>query len=176
MARTVPVIASESPGNFLTGALWNANVKALGDYETARPLFFGYQATAQSIPNNAWTSLTMDTTTLDIDGGHSNTVNPNRYTVQVAGTYLLLGSAAFATNSTGVRGVRMGLNGSVIRGSHMQQQATSAGIWSSSSWAVQACVVGDYLDTAGYQNIGSALNTFAGTDGAPCMAVYWLSK
>ncbi|MFD9564338.1 hypothetical protein [Streptomyces sp. NPDC059994] len=176
MARTVPVIASESPGNFLTGALWNANVKALGDFETARPLFNGYQSSAQSISNNTWTSLTIDTEELDPDGGHSTVTNTNRYTIQVAGTYLLLGMSAFAANVTSVRGCRLGLNGAVIRGSHVQQQTSSAGVWSGTSWAVQVCAVNDWVDVAGYQNSGGALNTFAGTDAASRLAVYWLSK
>lgn len=176
MARTMPVMASESPGNFLTGALWNANVKALGDFETLRPSFFGYQGTAQSISNNTWTSLTLDTEVLDGDGGHSTVTNTNRYTVQVAGVYLLLGASAFAANTTSVRGCRLGLNGTVIRGSHMQQQTSSAGVWSGSSWAVQTCAVNDWIDVAGYQNSGGALNTFAGTDAASCLGVYWISK
>ncbi|MBD0743609.1 hypothetical protein [Streptomyces sp. CBMA152] len=176
MARTVPVIAQEAPGNFLTGALWNANVKALGDYETLRPLFFGYQGSAQSISNNTWTSLTLDTEVLDGDGGHSTVTNTNRYTVQVAGTYLLLGVSAFVANTTSVRGVRMGLNGTVIRGSHIQQQTSSAGVWSGTSWAIQTCAVNDWVDVAGYQNSGGAINTFVGTDASSCMGVYWISR
>lgn len=175
MARTVPVSAQKSPGDFITGALWNAGPKALCDWATAQPVFAGYQATLQSVTSGTWTSLSIDTETLDSDGGHSNVTNTTRYTAQIAGTYLVLGFAAFASNATGVRGSRLALNGTAIRGSQTNVNTCSSSVWSSPCWAVTAMAVGDYVEVQGFQNSGGALNTNNGTDCTTSLAVFWLS-
>lgn len=182
MARTVPVIASESPGNFLTGALWNAAVKAMGDWLMGSsgngvPRFRGYQATSQSLADNTWTSLTMDTEVYDSDNGHSTTTNSSRYTVQVAGTYLITGSSAFTANATGNRAIRITVNGSPITGSFAKTLAATSGHSSGIIGAAQAvCIVGDYIEVQGLQTSGAALSTSTGSDVAPSMGVQWISS
>lgn len=175
MARTVPVSAQKSPGDYITGALWNAGPKALCDWTTAQPVFAGYQATLQSVTSGTWTSLSIDTETLDSDGGHSNVTNTTRYTAQIAGTYLVLGFAAFAANGTAVRGSRIALNGTAIRGTQTNVNTNTGSVWSSPCWAVQPLVVGDYVEVQGFQNSGGALNTYNGTDCTTSLAVFWLS-
>ncbi|MHB9861987.1 hypothetical protein [Streptomyces sp. YIM S03343] len=181
MARAVPVIASESPGSFLTGALWNANVKAMGDWLMGSagngvPRFRGYQATAQAIVNNTWTSATIDTEEYDSDNGHSTTTNSSRYTVQVPGTYAVFGSLGLVGNATGNRGVRITVNGVAIHGSFVKTatpDATgSAGLVTAGS---AVCAVGDYIEVQVHQNSGAALNTNAGGDVACSLTAQWIS-
>lgn len=176
MTRTVPVTSQQSPGNFITGALWNAGPKALGDYTLAQPVFQGYQATAQAITSGAWTGISIDTGVIDSDGGHSNVTNPSRYTCQVAGIYLVLGFADFVSNATGVRGSRIALNGTAIRGSQTNLTTTNGSVFAAPCWAVQRLIVGDYVEVQGFQNSGGNLNTANGTDATSQLAVFWLAS
>jgi hypothetical protein len=142
-------------------------------------LFHGYQATAQSIANNAFTSVNIDTTVIDTHGGHSNTTNPTRYTFQVPGWYRLEGMTVFASNSTGFRGAKFLKNGTTqvinsenVKGAISAFQTTTM----SSAW-VQA-VIGDYVELQAYQNSGASLSTSsAGSfEYVTCMRIQWISN
>jgi hypothetical protein len=175
------VIATEAPGNYLTAALWMAQTAAIGNWvlgsgSNGPPRFRGYASTAQSISDATWTALTIDTEVYDSDGGHSTTTNTSRYTVQVAGTYLITGTAAFAANATGNRAVRLAVNGTAIIGSFDKTLPATATHSSSRLSVAQAvCAVGDYIEVYGYQNSGAALNTSTGTDVAPSLSTQWFA-
>lgn len=181
MARSVPIIAAETPGAFLTGALWNANVKAAGDFlmgsaANGVPRFRGFQASAQSIANNTWTNLTIDSEVYDSDNGHSTTTNTSRYTVQVPGTYLVIGSVGYVANASANRAIRIAVTGSAVAGSFVK---TSPADTSGSTGLVTAChvvcVAGDYIEVMGNQNSGGALSTAVGSDVCPSLDVQWIS-
>lgn len=181
MARSVPTIATETPGNFLTGALWNANVKALGDFLSGSaangvPRFRGYQASAQSLADNTWTSLTIDTEVYDSDNGHSTTTSTSRYVVQVAGTYMVIAAVGFVANTSGNRAVRVAVNGASITGSFVKTTpATSTGSTGLVTACHVVCAAGDYIEAMGNQNSGSALSTVTGTDVCSALDVQWIS-
>ncbi|MBK3624903.1 hypothetical protein JHN59_08585 [Streptomyces sp. MBT49] len=181
MPRTVPAIASQSPGNFLTGALWNASVKAMGDWALGSgtnglPRFRGYATSAQALSDNTWTSLNLDTESYDSDNGHSTSTNTSRYVVQVAGTYLVVGSVGMAANATGNRSARLTVNGSSIPGTFVKTLAPtaahSAGLVTS---MIVSCIANDYIEVQGLQTSGAALNTSAGGDVAPSLSCIWLT-
>ncbi|MFI2078458.1 hypothetical protein [Streptomyces triculaminicus] len=176
MPRTVPTSASVTPGQFITGALWNAQVKALNDFTTAPPVFSGYQTTAQSISNATFTSFTLDTEVVDSDGGHSTSTNTSRYTATVAGTYLVVGTAGWNGNATGYRRCRITLNGAAVPGAAVGADATNSVLCGQ---CVTAIVVmngtTDYVEVQGQQSSGGALAAY-NADFAPSMRVYWLSR
>ncbi|MEV4438527.1 hypothetical protein AB0K09_05810 [Streptomyces sp. NPDC049577] len=176
MARTVPVMASETPGNYQTSALWNANVKALGDFTLGPPVFSGYQTTAQSIANATFTSFTLDTEVVDSDGGHSTVTNTSRYTATVPGTYLVVGTAGWNGSATGYRRCRITLNGGVVPGAAVGADAANAVLCGQ---CVTAIVVmngtTDYVEVQGAQSSGGALAAY-NQDFAPSLRVYWLSR
>lgn len=180
MVRAVPTIATETPGNYLTGALWTANVKAMGDWllgsgTNGVPRFRGYQSSVQSLSDNTWTPLTLDTEVFDSDNGHSTSTNTSRYVVQVAGTYQIGGHSAFAANATGNRAARITVNGTPIIGSFVKTLASTASHSSGVATSAQAvCAVGDYIEVMGLQSSGGALNTAAATDVACSMGVFWI--
>jgi len=168
----VPTPASVVPGNFLTAALWNANVYNGLTFTLNRPMFVGYQATAQAFANFTLTKLSIDTTSVDTYGGHSNTTNNSRYTAQVAGWYLVIGVVEYAANAAGARLVEFYKNNAVItpwssvedaRGTDMNHSVTCIGF-------VQMAV-GDYVEIVGAQSAGGSLNTVANQSG---MAVIWI--
>ncbi|MFJ5217162.1 hypothetical protein ACIP98_20870 [Streptomyces sp. NPDC088354] len=177
----MPVIAQETPGLYVTSALWNASVKAMGDYlmgsgSNGVPRFRGYQASAQSLSDNTWAAITLDAEDFDSDGGHSTTTNPSRYVCQVAGTYLAIGTVGFVAGTVGNRAVRFLVNGSPIRGSFNKLQSAS-NTHSSGITAVSQLVlgVGDYVEVQGLQTSGGALNTNVATDVDSCLGLQWIS-
>jgi len=181
VARSVPTIAQQSPGNYLTGALWNASVKAMGDFlmgsgSNGVPRFSGYQNTVQSLADNTWTSLTIDTEDFDSDNGHSTSTNTSRYTCQVAGSYLVLGIASFAAGTVGNRAARLTLNGNNIKGSFVKLgSATSTHSSAIATARTVVMQVGDYVEVQGLQTSGAALNTSSATDVACSLSATWFS-
>lgn len=155
-------------------------VRALGlSLATDPPVFTGTQTTAQSIPNNAFTPVTIDSEVTDTAGGHDNTTNPTRYTCQVAGVYLLSGVVVFPTTATGTRGCSIGLNGSVngIAGSEALI-APSPGFATTivTPPTYQRLAVGDYVSLLAFQNSGAALNTSSVGAARTSFSALWVSN
>jgi hypothetical protein len=178
----VPVLASQTPGSFLTGAMWNANVKALGDFFAGSgangvPRFAGYQTTAQSISTATWTSFNIDTELFDSDGAHSTVTNTSRYTATVPGTYMVIGSSGWVSNSTGLRRVRIAVNGVAVfgTGTGAEAQTTSGVSGHITSTLVQLNGTTDYVEVQGHQTTGAALSTSGGSDFSPSLRLFWIS-
>ncbi|MEU6347230.1 hypothetical protein ABZ883_40560 [Streptomyces sp. NPDC046977] len=180
MPRTVPVIATETPGLVVTSALWNAAVKAMGDFlmgggSNGVPRFQGYQGSAQSLSTATFTSITLDQETIDSDGGHSTTTNPSRYVIQVPGTYFLLGEACFPSNATGNRGSRLQVNGANVQGAATMIPTASGNACGAPAGALVALNAGDYVEIQGFQSSGGALNTATATDLSSSLKVLWVA-
>lgn len=157
---TIPTIPTESPGNFWTSALWNANVLGGLNYLFAPVRFVAYSSTTQSLSSGtAAIPLTLDTEIVDSDGGHSNTTNPSRYTCQTAGLYVVAGAATFTQNSSGTRTVQILHNGGGVPGAAIQASPSSSNGTGVSSFVVVPLAVGDYVEVAAWQNSGSTLTT-----------------
>lgn len=176
MARTIPTSLQEVPGNTITSAWQNAQVKALCDFLTAIPVFYGYQTATQVIPNSAYTSFTLDTEVFDSDSGHSNTVNPSRYTPTVPGTYLSVGTSGWAANNSGYRRTRIAFNGNAQHGAtgfDQNQIVTAAGLAVSLN-AMNGTT--DYLEVQGAHNVtgGGNLSTVFSSDFACSLMVLWV--
>lgn len=154
----VPVPASEVPGNFITGALWNANVFNGLTYLLNPPVFLGYQGVVQSIANSSWVTVALDSTSFDTYGGHSNSTNNSRYTAQVAGYHQLSGIVSFAASSSGFRAARFAVNGgAVVAGT---AYAIANGVFPTIMPTVTRDIylnVGDYVELNAWQNSGGAL-------------------
>lgn len=177
MARTVPVSSTQAPGNFITGALWNAGPAASNSFLTAVPVAALVQVTATtSLTSGAWTPIGFDGTTYDSDSQHSNVTNNTRFTCQVPGLYVAQCTAAFASNSANMRGSRILKNGaSIVQGfTGFQQTATSDVCTVTCPLTPFQLAVGDYLEGLAIQLSGGSLNTVIRTDITSSMAVYWL--
>lgn len=184
MTRTVPISVVESPGSYLTGALWTAQVKATMDYlmgsgTNGVPRFKGYASTGQSIAtgSGADTAVTLDSESYDSDNGHSTTVNTSRYTIQVAGTYLIMATAGFPTNSTGNRKLGININGSNANGGVFTGPAMASNSWAACVGVEQALVVGDYIEMVVWQTSTISLSLNAGGSGfGPTLMCHWISS
>jgi hypothetical protein len=173
MARTVPETATKASTDYLSGALWNAGSKALGDFLLNVPAFRSIQSTAQSLASGSWTAMALNSTGIDSEGGHSDTVNNSRYTCQVAGWYWVEGY--FATNGGAQTRFECLItkNAAGVAGS-AQFISKFNDLESLSGGAAVQLAVGDYVEVWGRQNSGTTLNTFPGTDLCPSMNVFWI--
>lgn len=172
----VPVLASEVSNNWVTAALWRANVYNASTFTLNPPLFVGTQSVTQSISSNAWTAATLDTEQVDTYGGHSNTVNNSRYTAQVAGWYSVCGVVCWAGNGTSFRGSRIHVNGSPVQGAAQMSQFSGSSSTTGLATPTRTVqlAVGDYVEVAGYQLTGSALSTTVNLESASALWVCWL--
>ncbi|MFJ2399864.1 hypothetical protein ACIOUE_01070 [Streptomyces xanthochromogenes] len=179
MGRTVPAAATVTPGQFITGALWNAQVAALNSFLTAAPVFTGYASTSQSIAgSNAMVALNLDTETLDVDAGHSTVTNTSRYTPTVPGLYLVFGSVGWPNTTAGDRRLQIGLNGGGVIGSGASFDPANAVTSGMQTSAFVTCNgTTDYIEVMAAQASGGAINTSAGASiFTASMRVLWISR
>ncbi|NUQ98871.1 MAG: hypothetical protein HOY79_20700 [Streptomyces sp.] len=168
----VPNPRTAVAGEFETAAYFNMFRDAV-NFLANKPMAEVYQAASQSIPNGAFTAITMDSTILDTNGQHSNTTNNSRFTCQVAGWYSVSGGIGFLTNATGARGAVIYKNGAALSQSTGTITAASPAIHvaTAGDFLVQLAV-GDYVELFGFQSSGGALGT-AGSGYYPYLYVRW---
>jgi hypothetical protein len=169
---------TEAPGNYDTAALFNATMKALGDFTTGKPIFSAYATVSQSIPNNAFTALSLDTEVFDSDAGHSTVTNTSRYTCQVAGIYLMTGAVIYPITGTGTRGAAVGLNGSttgIIGSEQLIAPAPGFATTVAPTPTYARLVVGDFVSLLGFQNSGGPLSTSSVGAAMTSFSVEWVA-
>ena len=139
-----------------------------------KPIGTFSQNAVQSIANTTWTAISLDLTTVDSYGGHSNVTNNTRYTAIVAGWYLCCGTVSFAVSATGNRGAALAVNGTRVMGGG----AFGGSIASNSPTLTTPARLlflnaGDYVEVHGYQTSGGALNTASSSDLDSGLTVTW---
>jgi hypothetical protein len=109
---TLQAPAAAGAGTVLTLPAVTGTVLNSGGGTT--PAFMGYPpASNQSITNNVWTKVTLSNTTWSVGTTYGYSTTNSRFTAPVAGYYMFLGSAYFAssTNMTTAK-LALYLNGS----------------------------------------------------------------
>lgn len=126
-----------------------------------QPHLHARQAAAQSVPNNAFTTLTGLTEDLDTHAAFNATTGVFTVPTGFGGWYELGGGVGFDVNSTGQRGLRWVKNGSEINGSSSLLDAAAGGnaTMVPSRTILVSCAAGDTLALQGIQNSGGSLNT-----------------
>jgi hypothetical protein len=169
----VPTPASEVPGNFITAALWNANVYNGLTYLLNPPTFTGHQATGQALNTSSGVAIAIDTEDIDTYSGHSNTTNSSRYTAQVAGYYLVWGAVS-AAGTTSENGIFMWVakNGVEVTGSRAVAPYNSSHNYNSPTVPVFVQMnVGDYVELFAMA-AGAAFSTV--TNPASSFSALWV--
>lgn len=171
----VPAPSTMAPGNIVTGAVWNAQVRDGLNYLLNVPLAVVRQAAAQTISTGTWTSIAMDTNFVDNYNGHSTTVNPSRYVAQATGWYSAIGIGALAATGGTSFGLRLAVNGTIVQGSAVNGVTTAifGGIGAVTVGKDVFLNVGDYVETQIYQGSGGNLNTSVATDFDSSMSITW---
>lgn len=111
----------------------------------------------QSINDSTWTSITFDTESFDTNTIHDTSSNTSRLTCKVAGKYIVTGCAGFDTNTTGMRAVRLLVNGGTSYNQQRQAPIASFETYASVSDIIDMAV-NDYVELQGFQSSGGALN------------------
>lgn len=174
-ARTVPVSTTQSPGNLISGALWNAGPAASNTFLTTVPLAVMSQATTQSFTSGVPAALSYDSTQLDTDGGHSNVTNNSRYTCQVAGWYFVKVGAVWAVNASGARGIQIFKNGAAWPYSWNTSLAVETFYDpGNETAALVQLAVGDYVEAWVQQHSGGSLSTAVVSTIASNMQCMWM--
>lgn len=173
MPLPVPNQGTFTTGVTDTAAFLNANVRDSVTFLTNPPICVCYAGVVQSIPNNAWTGLLMNTNRVDSYSGHSVSVNTNRYVAQVAGWYHVVGIGAAASANIDAR---LAVNAVPVLGSAQSGGTTGgAGLASASGQCLVFLNIGDFVECQFYQLSGGALNTSAtGTDFTSSLQVLWI--
>lgn len=171
----VPSPRTWTAGEFATAAELNALRDAI-NFMLNLPVASLYQATSQSFSNGIWAAVGLDATVQDTYGGHSNSTNNTRYVAQVAGTYEVCGTIAWPSNSTGARGCRLAKNGTAITGAATFTGTTTGDVYAITTPAFHVqMVVGDFVETHGFQSSGGALSSnVAAADIRASMNVRWV--
>jgi hypothetical protein len=140
------------------------------------PCVQAHQASAQSIPNNTFTAVTLDTVD-QLGGGDTMWVTGSntRFTAQTAGTYQISGQVTFVANATGERAAKFRLNGSA----DVSEPIENPGAGGPTTVSLVAfhlhLNVGDYIELMAYQNSGGSLNTYANAEACFALA-RWVSN
>lgn len=170
----VPVPRTFAVAEVETGAYLNSLRDAL-NFLVNVPIAYVTQSATQTLTTSTWTAITYDQTVVDTYGGHSNSTNNSRYTAQVAGWYIVFGSACYAVNTTGQRGAAIAKNGTRVQGAAGFAQATSAlSTATPSPPTIVYLAAGDYVEIQAYQSSGGNLATVSGSDLDSSMTVAWL--
>lgn len=140
-----------------TGVKWAA-------IPASTPTFSGCaltQSSAQSISNSTQTDLTFDTETFDTDAYHSTSSNTTRITIPSGkgGYFLVTARVAYASNSTGSRGLWLLKNGATYLGTSFGQPASTGDLTTIQINQIVNLAVGDYITMNAYQSSGGSLNT-----------------
>jgi hypothetical protein len=174
MVLPVPVPRTFTVGETETAAYFNAVRDAL-NFLLNPPVFKGIQATTQAIASGAWTSIALDSSSVDSYTGHSNVTNNSRYTAQVAGWYWAEGYVAWqATGATCRFDSSIFRNGAAVPGSSQFLVKPGTDLAAISASTLTYLAVGDYVEMNGRQSSGGSINTDIGTDLLSCLNVFWL--
>ena len=120
-----------------------------------------YNNTTQSVADNTFTPLALNSEAFDTNGFHDNSTNNSRMTIPagLGGKYLLTGSAFAVADDETVIGVFY-KNGAELRGGYYRHQVATGSPLSKAAagTTIADLVAGDYVEFAVYQNSGGAIN------------------
>lgn len=135
-----------------------------------------YNSAVQSVPTATYTTLTLDSETLDTDGFHSTVTNNSRVTIPTGfdGWYLVNARTTFYGNAVSQYVFRIRKNGS---------STIMADAWPTAFWQVEMTglfhfAAGDYLELQGYHDRGSNENigNTGGSGGETMITVFLLAR
>lgn len=163
-------------GEVVTASTLNTYVKDNLAWLADPPRFRATNSANQSIPDSAWTSLTLDTERYDVGPMHSTVTNTSRGTVPSggAGTYSVSGEAELQAAGSGLMIAGLWLNGTtIIADFGLDPTATT------NFHAMLLCeyklAVSDYAELRVFQGSGGALNHVKGNNYAPEFSMRWVA-
>ena len=116
-----------------------------------------YHNANQTIASGTWTTLSFNSERYDTDNIHDPTTNNSRLTCRAAGKYLIIAHGYFASNATGIRAMRLLLNGLELIG-YFQAHVGADGYWRGIVSTTYNLAVDDYVEVQVNQTSGAELD------------------
>jgi len=129
---------------------------------------------SQSIANNTYTAITLDTEVYDVGGYHSNVTNNTRFTIPSgkAGYYQIAFGGYYPLNATGARNIVLYKNGSSFMAATIPGNSS---VYSTLNISVFSYLdVGDYLEFYTVQSSGGSISIDVTTAGGAGYAQMFL--
>ena len=171
----VPNPSTQAPGNLITGAAWNAQVRDAINFLTYPPIFLGQSTVTTSVPTNVFTVVTLNTTLVDsytaFNSANSSFVAP------VTGWYYCSGTVAWPSSGTGIRAAAFYKNGAAYSpGAYGMLPSTNSTWLAQGIQAVQLMYLatGDYVQLMTGQDTGGTISTGNFSYLPTSMQVFWL--
>lgn len=158
--------------NVRDNIVWLAGDAASGN---PKPMCRVYHNASQNIATATWTSVSMNSERYDVGGMHSTVTNTSRITIPSGGggVYHLFGQVRFATNATGIRAVRLLLNGttSIAQRNNSATSTDPCHIGISCDYKLSAA---DYVEVQVYQASGGLLAVDSASAESPEFGCHWV--
>lgn len=170
---TIPSFRTWVAGEIVTAAYMNTNIRDAGNFFLSWPVCETRQGAAQSLPNNTLTNILFDTNDIDTDGGHSTSVNTDRYVGKTAGRFQVSGGVGYAAGVGTWRVAEIQKNGAAINiGSHIAiPNSGTTHRMPTRTLTLSLNGTTDYVTIVAFQNSGGALNTATTTGDQSHMSV-----
>jgi hypothetical protein len=158
--------------NLRDNIVWLAGDGASGN---PKPMCRVYNSANLAIATATWTTVTFNSERYDVGGLHSTTTNTGRLTIPTggAGVYNFFGQVRFATNATGIRAVRLLLNGATPI-AQRNNNATSTDPCHLGITCDYKLAAADYVELQVYQSSGGLLNVELASAESPEYGCHWV--
>lgn len=145
----------------ITAALLNQEIRDNLSFLHDPPTCRIYHSVDQSIGNSSDQAVVCNSERYDTDTMHSTSSNTSRITFTTAGKYRVWVVGMFAANATGIRRVRLRLNGGstyIAQNNEVSLSGTETHIVAYTEYAFAAA---DYVEVMAFQNSTGSLNWLA---------------
>lgn len=134
--------------------------------------------TTQSIADATDTALNFNTERYDTDTIHDTVTNNTRLTSKTGGTYSIIAQVGFAANATGIRQVKIVLNGATSTPLALDLRPSAGATFQTRITAPTKypLAVNDYVECFVYQDSGGSLNTEQAANAVPEFMMYRLGS
>ena len=177
-----------SPRTWTGEKVTPAKLRDLGNaiaFLRQKPMFQGYQLTAQPVATATHQALNWDTEMIDTWGQHSTSSNPSRWVAPVAGWYWVTGRVFWdytASSSANQHSVTIRTTSGVTPTDWRGETRPGASTHTPGAFGGELVqmAAGDYVEIAGYQGSGSTQNTRVDSTPSvflktPMMTVQWVA-
>jgi hypothetical protein len=131
------------------------------------PRCYAYKTADGALATSTWDAINFGAEAYDSHSAHDNSTNNSRLVAPESGLYDLRAHGAWATNSTGIRGLNIRKNANAVQtGGTDLVMVVIAGNGTTEARLIASVdvqlVAGDYVELFAYQSSGGSLNVLGG--------------
>lgn len=177
MPKTYTTVPDKATGDVFTEAMWDTYIKDNINNLIVPPACRVYHSANQSIPNNAATTLSLNSEDFDTDSMHDTVTNNSRITINTTGIYVITLNVLWGTSTAGDRTAQIWLNGAdYIAGDTRPAPDNSSYNGEQSVSVVRAFTAGDYVEARVTQDSGGGLNVLVQNNRSPYFSAAWIGR